>query len=334
MRNFGKISVMLLAAVALSGCGSPAPQANQPPKKIILSDAGWDSIKIHNEIVKIIAEKAYGLTVETMSGSTPITHTALVRGDIDVNMETWTSNINTYQDEIKSGAIVELSVNFDDNRQGVYVPRYVIEGDPGRGIAPLAPELKTIEDLKKYPHVFRDEENPAKGRLYGSIPGWMADEILYKKFLYYKLNETFTYFRPGSEPTMYAAFVSAYDKGRPIAGYLWEPTWVTGKYDLVLLEDAHYKDAESFAAGKTAFPSVPVTVAANKRFAAAQPEFTAFLRKYKTSSAYVAQALAYMQDNKASHADVALYMLKTHPDMLSAWLPDDKAKIIKDFVSR
>jgi ABC-type proline/glycine betaine transport system substrate-binding protein len=267
-----------------------------------------------------------------MSSSTLIAHAALLRGDVDVSMETWIANIATYKDDIKAGAILELGINFDDNRQGIYVPRYVIEGDAARGVQPMAPELRTVADLKKYPAIFQDEEHPGKGRIYGAIPGWAADEITFKKFKHYKLDERFVYFRPGSEPTLYAAFVAAQERGLAIAGYLWEPTWLTGKYDLVLLADAPYSGEADFLAGRTAFPSTPVAVVANKKFVAREPAFAAFLQKYKTSTAYTAEALAYMEENKASHAATAKYMLKKYPAMLSGWLPADKAGIVLEYV--
>lgn len=37
--------------------------------------------------------------------------------------------------------------------------RYVIEGDSERSIDPIAPDLKTVEDLKNYSHIFTDEDD-------------------------------------------------------------------------------------------------------------------------------------------------------------------------------
>ena len=316
---------MFILMAALAGCGGATTKES---KTIVLSDAGWDSIKFHNAVVSIIADKAYGLKTTVVSGSTPITHTALLRGDIDVNLETWTDNLKTYKDDLKSGAIVELGTNFDDNRQGLYVPRYVIEGDAARGIKAMAPDLKTVADLKRYSHVFVDEENPSKGRIYGAIPGWAIDEIMFKKFNYYGLNEKFNYFRPGSEATLNASFVTAYEKGLPIVGYNWEPTWISGKLDLVLLEDAPYT-VEGFKEGKTAARAVPVVIAANKKLLQKAPEFVEFLKKYRTSSALTAEALAYIADNKASYDEAAVYFLKKHDDLLDKWLSADKAKAVR-----
>lgn len=105
----------------------------------------------------------------------------------------------------------------------------------------MAPDLKSVKDLSRYAALFKDEEEPSKGRLYGAIPGWNIDAILYKKYKAYGLDRSYVYFRPGSEATLSTAFLTAYEKGLPVVGYQWEPTWLSGKLDLVLLEDAPYE---------------------------------------------------------------------------------------------
>ncbi|MEG0798523.1 MAG: ABC transporter substrate-binding protein [Acidaminococcaceae bacterium] len=320
------LGCICLAGALMLGCGGTATKATS--KTIVLSDAGWDSVKFHNAVVNYICTKGYATQTTTLTGSTPITHAALLRGDADVNLETWSDNIPTYQEDVKTGKIVELGINFDDNKQGFYVPRYVLEGDAARGIAPMAPELKTVSDLKDYSDLFVDEEQPGKGRIYGAIPGWAIDEIMYKKFLYYALNANYNYFRPGSDSTLNAAFVAAYAKGEPIVGYNWEPTWLSGKLDLVLLEDAPFQE-EAYLQGKTAMRGVPVTIAANPSFLQKQPQIAAFLKKYHTSSALTAEALAYINDHKASYDDAAQHFLRQHPELLKLWLPAEQLQLVE-----
>lgn len=329
-------SMLVLGLITVScfsfGCGGGDKKGSSGT--VVLSDAGWDSIKFHNAVTEFIAKNGYGMKTSVVSGSTPITHAALVRGDIDVNMETWTDNIATYKADLQSGSIVELGVNFDDNKQGLYVPRYVIEGDAKRNIKAVAPDLKTVADLARYSKVFVDEEQPTKGRIYGSIPGWAIDEIMFKKYKYYKLDQNYNYFRPGSDATLNASFVSCYEKGLPIVGYNWEPTWISGKLDLVLLKDAPYEE-KAFKEGKTEAPSVKVAVAANKKFTERSPEFVSFLKKYRTSSTLTAEALAYIADNKATYDDAARWFMKKHPELLKQWLPQDKLdKVNKALASK
>lgn len=309
---------------------SAAPSAAPAEKtEIVFADAGWDSLLFHNAVAGLVAEDVFGYTWTEVTGSTPICHEALMSGDIDVHMEVWSDNIATYDDDIAEGKLQELSINYDDDMQGFYVPRYVIEGDAERGIEPMAPDLKTVEDLKNYADVFVDEEEPSKGRVYGAIPGWAIDEIMHAKYLYYGLDETFNYFQPGSDAALSAAMVSAYDKGEAIVGYYWEPTWLIGMYDFVLLEDAPYTNEEDFAAGACACPAVPVTVCASNDFYASNPDYCEFLSKYQTSSALTGEALAYIQDTGADYGEAARWFLQQHPELIDQWLDADQAATLK-----
>ena len=64
----------------------------------------------------------------------------------------WTDNVPSYRKDVAKGDIVNIGVVTPDSKQGLYVPRYVIEGDAKRGIKPIAPDLKTVKDLKKALH--------------------------------------------------------------------------------------------------------------------------------------------------------------------------------------
>ncbi|WP_312100569.1 glycine betaine ABC transporter substrate-binding protein [Pygmaiobacter massiliensis] len=312
---------LLLCLGLFAGCGSKKQDT------IVFADAGWDSSKFHNAVAGLIAESVYGYTWSETTGSSTVLLEGMKKGEIDVFMEMWTDNIASYDEDIANGRIQEMGTNFDDNMQGFYVPRYVIEGDPERGIEPMAPELRNVADLANYASLFKDEEQPSKGRIYGAIPGWEIDNVMYKKYQHYGLDKNFVYFRPGSDASLSAAITSAYEKGEPIVAYYWEPTWLMGKYDFLLLQDAPY-DPVGFAEGKTACPAVNVTISTSNAFAEKNPEFCQFLSKYRTSSALTSEALAYMQDTGANYVDTAKWFLGEHPELLEQWLaPDDVSKV-------
>ena len=315
-----------VAILALAGCSSGSDTAGGHIK---MADAGWDSIQLHNAIVGFVAENAYDMTWEEVPGSTPITYEGTKNGEIDIYTEVWTDNLPTYAADKEAGLILELSVNFGDNTQGIYVPTYVIEGDAERGIEPMAPNLRTVEDLKDYPDVFVDDDNPSMGRLYGAIPGWAIDDVMRNKFDYYGFDENFIYFSPGSDAALSAAFTAAYDRGEAIAGYYWEPTWLMGLYDFTLLEDAPYVDQASFEAGMTEAPSLPVTVGARPGFTDDFPEFADFLSNYETSSALTSQGLAYMQETGASTSEAAIWFISENSDLISSMMPQDKWELVE-----
>ena len=87
-RGFIKILAIVLVAslMVITGCSSGGGSADGE-KTIIFADAGWDSIKLHNEIAGFIVENGYGFKTEVMSGSSSATFAGFRGGDIDVYME-------------------------------------------------------------------------------------------------------------------------------------------------------------------------------------------------------------------------------------------------------
>ena len=299
--------------------------------KLLLADAGWDSIRIHNGIAAFIIENGYGYETDFVTGSSPIVIRGLRQGDIDISMESWTDNIkDVYYPGIENGEIVELSVNFDDNAQGLYVPTYLIEGDMERGIEALAPDLKSIKDLPKYWELFEDPDNPNKGRIYGAPPNWVSDEILRTKMETYNLKETYEYFNPGSDTALNTSIVSAYEKGEPWVGYYWDPTWITGKYDLTLLEDQAYDEEKWLDGYRTEFPGVKVTIAVNKDMLGTAPELVEFLKNYQTSTEITSDLLAYMQDNDLDMDKTVNWFFKEYEELWTSWVPKDVEENIRE----
>ncbi|MGI5899996.1 MAG: ABC transporter substrate-binding protein [Christensenellales bacterium] len=334
------IFVLIVASlIIISGCSAPTADRSQgdqgaPNEKthLTFADVGWDSIRIHNAIAGLIAEEVFGYTWDEISGSTPITSEGVISGSIDVHMEMWTDNLATYPQDVAEGRLKELSINFDDNFQGLYVPRYVIEGDPERGLEALAPGLNSVADLKDYAHLFPDPEDRGMGRIFGGLPGWEVTEITRRKVSYYGLDEMYNYVEPGSDAAMSAAMISAWDKGEPIVAYYWEPTWLLGMYDFVLLEDAPYNENGYFE-GETAFPAVVVTVCVSNDFYASNPDYCDFLKNYRTSSALTSQALAYMQETGAGYEETAKWFLIENSQLIDQWLDAQQAETLRNVLN-
>lgn len=318
----------ILGLIILVGCTSTDADGDLETIKFV--DAKWDSLQVHNYIAGTIMEEGYGYNTEIVTSSTAAGVQGLRQGDTHVFMEMWPDNIRDLYDEaIESGDIKKLSINFDDNAQGLYVPTYVIEGDEERGIEPMAPDLKYLEDLKKYPEVFEDPEQPGRGRALNAPSGWEVDEDIDKKFELYGLDETFNNFTPGSDSAIVISLASAYDKGEAWVGYYWEPTAVSVEYELTLLEEPEY-DREIFedTAG-TAFPSMETVVAVNHEFPDQAPELTSFLSNYQTSSELTGDALAYMAENDATAEEAAIWWLKEYEEVWTEWIPEDVAEKVK-----
>lgn len=331
-RKFFLLGLVLLLVLSLAACGNSndnngstetSEETPSVEKKLVLADASWDSIRVHNAIAKVILEEGYGYEVELMPGSSANLIAGQIEGDINVFIENWPDNIESYQTGVDEGKIVEVGLNFDDNAQGFYVPRYVIEGDEENGIEAMAPDLKTVEDLKKYPELFKDPEDPDKGAIVNAPPAWAVSEIMETKFNNYGLDEMYNLVSSGSDSGLAASLAGAYEKGEPWVGYYWEPTWISGKYDIVLLEEAPYSDEVWNTDYNCAFKAVECTITMDKASYDNHPEVAEFLSKYKTSSALVAEILAYMQNNEADIDETAQWFLKEKQDVWKPWVDED-----------
>jgi len=315
----------LTLALLLSACSSDTSKDSIDVIKF--ADAGWDSIRVHNSIAQVIIEEGYGYKTEVTNGTSTATFQALEKGDINVYMEVWTDNLKEiYGEALEKGTIIELSSNFDDNSQGLYVPTYVIEGDEERGIEAVAPDLRTVEDLANYPHIFEDPEDTDKGIIIGAPSSWVLSEFLAEKIETYGLDETYNYLAPGSDSAIVASLVGAYTKGEPWVGYYWSPTWVTGKYDLTLLEDNPY-DEEIWDLNKgTEFAPDDVVVAAHKDLATQAEDVVAFLSNYKTSNKITEEMLDYMEQNEADPDQTAKWWMTENEDIWTTWVTDEVAE--------
>lgn len=333
MKRHIKVLTLLIVVLLLGLISACKPKSGQLTR-IVLADCGWDSQMFHNALAKLVIENAYeGYTVSSSTASSIMNYESLKKGDVDLQIETWHENLLSFAEDEKNGLIIRLGVLVPDSRQGLYVPRYVVEGDKARSIAPKAPGLKHVKDLLKYPKVFPDDENPSLGRLYGSIPGWAADEILSKKFKYYGLDKCFKYIRLGSESAIFTSLMSAYNLGHPWVGYCYEPTWIAGKLDLILLEDAPY-DPKGYAEGKTAFSTQELLNVCSTAFPSKAPDILEFIKKYKTGSKLISDALAHLDETKASHADTAVWFLKKYSNLIDEWLPAPNAGKLKEYLSK
>ncbi len=349
-----KVLVLLLLLGALlfviPGCGPPAVEEEAPVEEeaveeeavaeepavvrdetpLVFADAGWDSIRLHNYVAAFILENGYGYQTDVILGSTPITFAGFRAGDIDIYMELWHDNFpDAYAEAIELGEIEVTSVNFDDNAQGLYVPAFLIEGDAERGIEALAPDLKSVFDLPEYKDLFENPEDPDKGLIVGSPPGWFADEVLSAKMEHYGLEDYFTYLRPGSDTALATSIARAMETGEPWVGYYWEPTWIMGKYDMILLEEPTYDPAKWEDNYQCAFPSTEVTTGVHRDMLERAPEVVEFLRHYETSSELTSEYLSYMMENEVEAEQAAIALLKENEELWSGWVPDDIAGKVK-----
>ncbi len=314
------MSIFVLG-VLLSGTAARACDISRP---IVFAGLDWDSVGFHNAVARRILETGYDCKTDVIPGSTIPLLQGVARGDIDVAMEVWKdAAAEVWLRALAKNQVVEVGINFPDALQGWYVPRYVVEAHP---------DLKSVGDLVKYKALFKDAEEPAKGRFYNCVAGWACEVVNTNKLRAYKLEPHFTNFRPGTGVALAAAIGGAFLKREPILAYYWGPTWVLGAYDLVKLQEPAWNDTDWKGISTNAdypravdYPAVTVWIGANAKFVKAAPTVTTFLSNYRTSAALVNEALANMRETNTNDNAAALRFLKTQPQLWTTWVPADVA---------
>ena len=337
MKWRGSTAAWCVAAAAMMGGTTAHAQRCEVDRPVVFAGLDWDSNAFHTALAQRILKTGYGCATDMVPGSTIPLINGMARGDIHVAMEIWSANTPpSWTAGVAAGKLVELGVNFPDATQGWFVPKYLVQGEgaPARG-------LKSVADLPRFKALFRDPEEPAKGRFLNCIAGWQCELFNTKKLHAYGLAEHYTNFRPGSGAALDAAVLSALKRKQPVLFYYWGPTWLLGQVgdELVMLEEPPYDAAKwqaladlkdpTQARVATASPVVEVRIGASKGFVERAPQLRAFLERYRTSSRLVSEALAHMQGTKGSPDDAARQFLRTHGDVWEKWVPPDVAARVK-----
>ena len=302
-------------------------------RKIVFAGLDWSSAQLHNHIAGTILQAGFGCEFMDAPGSNIPMIEKLIRGDIDLHMEIWFYSVpSQYHRAVSSGHIVDLGLNMKGLEVSFMVPRYVIEGDTARGIAPMAPNLKSVTDLPKYVSLFADPEQPGKGRFNNCPTTWQCHGVNNDKMAAYGLNPYFnSHTNTASE--LDTSLIEAYESGKPWVGYYWSPSWIFGHYDMVILEEPAYSDDCWNSHRGCAFPPSIVNIAASKKFAeGASKAMTAFLRSYEMDQSVVSGLLAFMKKNNKTASDAAHHFLKTREDVWSTWVSAKVASRIRTWL--
>jgi len=335
------IKKTILSLVFLTGISIGTTSANAACKTH-LGDFDWDSANVHTAIASYMIEHGFGCEVEVTKGSTTPIMAAFFDGQIDVITELWEDNlVALLKPHFADGSILHMGTNTPASEQAFWVDRATAESHG----------LKSVEDMKK-PGVwelFKDPENPSKGRMTSCISGWTCYTINYVKLKEYGLDELYTNFDPGSGGALDAAIAGAFAKGKPIFTYYWTPTPLMGKaeIDLVRLEEPAY-DADCWetmsvvvedikANGQEAYvPScaneykdMALTKTVRADWAAENPDVAAMIKAYSLPTAKVNEMLAYYSDVAPGDMEAtAMYFLSSET-VWESWVSTDVAAKIK-----
>lgn len=318
-----------LLALGLA-CQSLAAPAAAP---IHFGDITWESGSLTTQLLRFIVEKGYGYPTDTLPGSTVSMEVALARNDIQVIAEEWAGRSPAWTRAEQAGQVFSIGDTVKGADEGWYVPAYVIKGDEQRGLKALAPDLRSVQDLKRHAPLFKDPESPDKGRFLNSPSGWTSETVNSQKLKAYGLDGQYVNFRSGSGAALDAEITSAIRRGKPVLFYYWSPTPLMGRYELVRLEEPPF-DAQAWATltdpgnpepkGTRSLPA-RLSIGVSAPFREQYPELVAFFAKVDLPIATLNSALATMSEQRQAPDAAAQAFLKANPSIWKAWLPAEVA---------
>jgi glycine betaine/proline transport system substrate-binding protein len=297
----------------------------------------WESAEFTTNVLRQILEKAYGCATDTIPGTPAATETALTQNDLQVIAEQWSGRSEILAKGVENGSVRVVGDTLRGGaQQGWFVPDYLVHGDPQRGIAPLAPDLESWRDLPRYKALFTDPEQPAKGRFLNCPTGWTC-EVFNTRFLQVLgLDRDYTDFRAGTGAALDSAISSAYDQGKPILFYYWEPAGLMAKYKFYKIPMPPFNQAcwDTMISGEgtpcpTDFLVAHLGIAVSMPFARNNPTLISFFENVEFEPELLNQVIYTMNSGRISGDVMARDFLEKHPEVWSAWLPAENAARMK-----
>ncbi len=309
------MSALLLPLSASAACESP----------IKFGALTWESGQFTSGVLKYIAEEGYGCTVEEVPGAGPALETTLSQNDIQIIGEQWIGRSPIMENAIEQNKVAVIGDTLKGGAtQGWYVPKYVLEENPG---------LRRYQDLPKYADLFKDPEDPSKSRFMNCPSGWTCEIFNTRLLKNTGLDSIFNNAHPGTGAALDAEIASAFEQHKPLLFYYWQPTGLMAKYDFAALEFPDHKDAcwqDLLLADGTSdcvsgFPVSPLGIAASTPFIDTNPELAEVFKRVQFTSDELNGAILEMSESKRSGDEQALVFLRDNPDVWRGWLSEEAA---------
>jgi len=315
-------------------------EAGNCGKRAVISFAGinWESGEFITAVTREMLERGFGCRTQTIPGNSVTLEQAVSNDDVQIFAEEWTSRSDVWKVAAEAGKVTSVGHPIVGAVEGWYVPAYLVKGDPARGVKALAPGLKRVDQLSdpQYVRLFKDPEQPSKGRFLNCPSGWTCEGVNSAKLKAYGLSGAYVDFRPGTGPAMDAAITAAYMQGQPILFYYWSPSPIAGKLKLIRLEEPAYeptcwKDLTSTDGRHTvgcAAPEAEIAYGVSTAFSRDAPDIMAVLAKATYPIDVLNANIVAMTEQKRDPKVQAVLFLREHPEIWHGWVGAETARTI------
>jgi glycine betaine/proline transport system substrate-binding protein len=300
------ITALAMPAAAHAECG-----------KVSLAEMNWASAAIISKLTEFLMVQGYGCEVTMVPSATTTAITSLAENnEPDVVPELWINSAPLYTKLEAEGKVRKAADVFSDGgSEDWFVPDYLVEAHP---------ELATIDGILANPEL-------VGGTFHNCPDGWgcrIANDNLIKAFDF--AGHGMEVFNHGSGETLAAAMASAYEAQEPFFGYMYGPTAVLGRTNMVAVDMGPYvpevhacnQTPDCATPGKSAYPAAPVLTVVTSDFAERQPEVFDLVSNIAFTSQELSALLAWQADNGASAEEAAVHFLTTDQEKWQGWVND------------
>ena len=290
-------------------------------KEIKMGKADWDTGFFQAEIYKKALEKM-GYKVSGPTVMKPqVFYVAAAAGDMDLWVNGWFENHNTYVNEAMGkvkpvGYVVEKG-----GLQGYLIDKKTADKF----------NIKSIMDIKKHAKEF-DINDDGKADMVACPPGWGCEKIITKHFEELGLGEFINPLKADYSASM-ADTISRYKNGKSILFYTWTPNWSVGTLKLgedVVWIEAPYSDTKEVKVPNATksklnmgFAVNDIRAAANVDFLKANPKVEKMLKKASIPLADIAEQNLKMNAGEKSEKAIKKHAedwIKANQSTFDSWI--------------
>lgn len=286
-----------LAAIGIWLAGAAAGAAADAPacRSVRFSDVGWTDITATTAMASVVLE-ALGYQPETQLLAVPVTYAALDRKDIDVFLGNWMPSMEAdfapYRDK---GSVEVVGANLEGAKYTLAVPQYAYDAG-----------LKSFADIVKF-------KDALEGKIYGIEPGNDGNRLILGMIRDGSFGLSGFELVESSEQGMLAQLGRAVRQHKPIVFLGWEPHPMNVSYKMAYLSGGDDVFGPDYG-GATVYTNV------RKGYRDDCPNAGRFIANLKFTLGMENEVMGKILDDGAEPKAAAAGWLKTHPDVVGAWL--------------
>lgn len=328
-------------ALALSGCGAPevptdkasggdgwaSPEAVQTALEaegpVEVLDPVCCEGSIYAEVMQQVLTRAGGKASIKQIADITQHFPALASQNDGISPSIWDFSMPEQFEKYveKEGTVSSIQSDIHAE-EGWYVPTYMIEGDPDRGIEATCPELPDWQALNDCVRLFKTEETGDKGAFLTAGLEWAkyyGDEDRIKN-----LPLNFEIVFTGSDAALAATIKRKYDRGEPFVALAWSPHYVTLKFDLTRVEFPAYSDecwGDTYACN---WPDITLFKIQSAKFPDEHPTAATIFENADLNEDDVKEMMIAIEEQGLSYTEAVEAWLRDNPERWQSWVPSEQ----------